>query len=479
MSKTKTWVALLLLVACGETSEEMPSPDAAVASPIVSPGTKECSELGPEGGRVSLGQLRIDVPAGALRSVVEFCVEARARSSVLLEAGAVALHFSSGVELAQPLEVTLGPGGDGFSALQEQAGRLVALSPGFSERSFSVPSSQPLLLGRTCPDCQRASGALDLLVVLDDSGSTLGLIDAFRDAMPSFLEALWRGDLDGDGVQDAPAVSSLRLGVTTVSMSVAHDVPTCSGDALEGRLQNDGCGGALVFDYSGDIEAQREELRCRLFVGVDGCGFEQPLEAMLRAVTPAASELRFFDGAPVAMALGHGDGHNEGFLRVGARLGVVVVVDEDDCSASDPHLYDAGATEFDSPLGLRCVSHPDALFSLPRYRDGLLALKSRPEDVVFGAVVGLPLDLEERTSAEILADPRMDPTSGASGEALLPVCTMGPAGSAVHPAPRLVAFAGEMEAAGAHGAIASACRANLQPALGRIAAALGASLRGE
>jgi hypothetical protein len=66
-------------------------------------------------------------------------------------------------------------------------------------------------------------------------------------------------------------------------------------------------------------------------VGTQGCGFEQPLEAMVQAL----------DANPV----------NAGFLRPGALLAVVILTDEDDCSARDPALFDSTQTELDSPLG--------------------------------------------------------------------------------------------------------------------------------
>ena len=66
-------------------------------------------------------------------------------------------------------------------------------------------------------------------------------------------------------------------------------------------------------------------------VGNTGCGFEQPLEAMVRAL----------DGNPA----------NAGFLRPDALLAVIVLTDEDDCSAKDDTLFDTTQSDPGSPLG--------------------------------------------------------------------------------------------------------------------------------
>jgi hypothetical protein len=57
--------------------------------------------------------------------------------------------------------------------------------------------------------------------------------------------------------------------------------------------------------------------------GINGCGYEAPLEAMLQAINPAAS---WNDG-------------NKPFLRDGAMLAIVIVTDEEDCSVRAPEGY--------------------------------------------------------------------------------------------------------------------------------------------
>ncbi len=82
-------------------------------------------------------------------------------------------------------------------------------------------------------------------------------------------------------------------------------------------------------NYTGqDLE---DVFGCMADLGVAGCGFEQPLEAMYQALNDNPA--------------------NTGFVREDAYLGVVIISDEDDCSASDPGLFDPSATALDSPLG--------------------------------------------------------------------------------------------------------------------------------
>jgi hypothetical protein len=69
--------------------------------------------------------------------------------------------------------------------------------------------------------------------------------------------------------------------------------------------------------------------------GATGCGFEQPLAAMRRAL----------DGNPA----------NTGFLRQGAILGVVFLADEDDCSAESTALFGPETMALGPLQSFRCT----------------------------------------------------------------------------------------------------------------------------
>jgi hypothetical protein len=86
-------------------------------------------------------------------------------------------------------------------------------------------------------------------------------------------------------------------------------------------------------NYSGSMT---DTLSCLAAVGVSGCGFEQPFEAMYLALDADTTS------------------ENKGFLRDSAHLAVLVVADEDDCSASKPDvIFDPDEAEdgIDSALG--------------------------------------------------------------------------------------------------------------------------------
>lgn len=80
-------------------------------------------------------------------------------------------------------------------------------------------------------------------------------------------------------------------------------------------------------DVDGDGDADPPEaqaLACLGAVGVNGCGFESPLEAMRQALNPLAD-------------------HNLGpepFLRTNSVLSIILITDEIDCSVSDPSIMD-------------------------------------------------------------------------------------------------------------------------------------------
>ncbi|MBU1238151.1 VWA domain-containing protein [Myxococcota bacterium] len=84
-------------------------------------------------------------------------------------------------------------------------------------------------------------------------------------------------------------------------------------------LATDDKGCPRCVNYSGEsIDAV---FSCMADIGVGGCGFEQPMEAMHAALTA-------------------GHASNDGFVRETAYLAVILVTDEDDCSVQDDALFD-------------------------------------------------------------------------------------------------------------------------------------------
>lgn len=83
-------------------------------------------------------------------------------------------------------------------------------------------------------------------------------------------------------------------------------------------------------NYAG--ESLNDVFACIANLGTQGCDFEQPLESMRLALDP-------------------GNTHNEGFLREAAVLAMVLITDEDDCSAKYDQLFDPNLDQPDGPLG--------------------------------------------------------------------------------------------------------------------------------
>ncbi len=198
---------------------------------------------------------------------------------------------------------------------------------------------------------------------------------------------------------------------------------------------------------SGDAGQTAEDFTCMLQLGTSGCGLEQPLEAGLKALWPSADDSVTFFGPS---ALGHGDAENAGFLREDSLLAVIVVSDEDDCSAQDIHIFEHPETAepeiAEQPPNLRCYHNPDRLYPIERYLDNLKALRPGMEErIIFGLVAGVPPELVNSESdlpthilgkveadpaeiddyyQQILDAPEMEQKIRSDGQNLEPSCTV-------------------------------------------------------
>jgi hypothetical protein len=119
---------------------------------------------------------------------------------------------------------------------------------------------------------------------------------------------------------------------------VSNDCTQQQCDAMQNgtetlTLTNDSDGCPRCRNFDGDPSIK---FSCLAEVGTQGCGFEQPLEALKMSLDASLVPL------------------NEGFLRPDALLAVVLVTDEDDCSASQPNVIfdpDPVQNTIDSTLG--------------------------------------------------------------------------------------------------------------------------------
>lgn len=284
---------------------------------------------------------------------------------------------------------------------------------------------------------------LDLLFVVDNSGSMAGEQASLAAQFPRFMDIL--GRVEG-GAPD------LHIGVVTSDVGAVGRTDltgACRGDGDDGLLQlgRTGCpavngrflvdapdGAGRTTNYGGTLA---DAFACMAQVGTDGCGFEMHLEAMRRALSP---------------------GHNPGFLRPDATLGVIVIADEDDCSAADAALFDPGAgalgplhsfrcfeqgvvcdqADLRSPghkTGCRPAPASRLLHEVEDYVDFLRRVKSRPGKLVVAGIVGPD---GERGDAEVVLDPER--TDGAL--MVRPSCDRNPAAPDDEAAPpfRLAGF---------------------------------------
>lgn len=351
----------------------------------------------------------------------------------------------------------------------------------------------PTLFVEPLGQCVEPTG-VDLLLVVDGSASMIDEQVSLAEALPSLIRALIDPpDDDGDGSPDWIAITDLQVGIATIDMGTGgFAVPTCTrsdfGDdgvlRTTGNTEIPGCSSTyppfLTFTPgSATPEAFAAEVACVARVGSGGCGFEQPLEAALKALSPAAPTAytgpgyvppTFFRGT-----FGHGDGVNGGFVRPDTLLGVVILTDEEDCSARDPDIFNPSSATYTADLNLRCFEHGDrALHPVSRYVEGLQALRAgRPDLLAYALIAGIPPDLtaSDATFDEILDDARMqemvDPTTG---NRMVPSCDV-PGRGVAFPPRRMVEVARELT--GARATVQSICQADFTPATDAIARLLG------
>lgn len=345
--------------------------------------------------------------------------------------------------------------------------------------------------------------AVDILLVIDDSESAQGKAAQLKAELPRMLGAITTGQ---DGDVTFPPANSVHVAVTTTNMGAdAFGLPACAGLGQDGVFVKPGqvgvsCDvsypGYLAYEGGAAALSVAESAACVPLVfehrdpeGFAGCGFEQPLEAMLKSVWPKDRDsVSFLSGQ------GHGTSENAGFLRDNSLLVVVVVSDEDDCSPSDPSIFNAPALEAEhssEPVNLRCYLNKDKLQATKRYVDSLKALRPRG-NLVFAAIGGIPTDLvsdevranydfsrpadAERYFSDVLADARMQEVVDEEWPGRIePSCTV-TLGDTMHlamPPRRLVEVA---RGFGTHAVLGSICAHDFGAVTGGIIRALGEKL---
>jgi hypothetical protein len=240
---------------------------------------------------------------------------------------------------------------------------------------------------------------LDILFVIDDSSSMADKQDAFSGALATLVEGIAGTANIHLGVVSSDLGTSAGGGGTPGPNIGVIGNGGCSGFGKEGKLLgganlNDGNFLRLYRNGTFNFNATlRQTVTNMTKLGAGGCGFEQQLGAMRAALDNNAN--------------------NAGFLRENANLAVVVLTDEDDCTASDPSLYAATNQQLGNLDSFRCfregVECAENVLQIgtktqcrPRassafvtdvtpYREFLVGLKkNEARRVVFAPIVGDP-----------------------------------------------------------------------------------------
>jgi hypothetical protein len=330
---------------------------------------------------------------------------------------------------------------------------------------------------------QSVNSDLDIIFLIDNSGSMKEEQANVSRNFPVFM-----GELDAL----PEGIPNVHIGVLSSDMGAGRFVGIEGCDRLGGdagvfqarpRAQGGICAGApKTGNFLSAVGSKRnfdgnisDALSCIAELGTSGCGFEHPLASIRRALGG--------DGMAAPR-------QNEGFLRDGALLAIVIITDEDDCSAPpDTDLFDPAQQRVTDPLGpldsyrcnefghlcggkapprtmeatnlADCHSNEDGakLIRVADVVSFLKSLKATPDDVLVAAITGpsTPYSVQlrqvrNRSGGFIQDEPR-----------IVPSCRS--ANGSASPSVRIKEF---IDAFGTNGTIESICDSDFSPAMARI-----------
>jgi hypothetical protein len=320
--------------------------------------------------------------------------------------------------------------------------------------------------------------ALDIVFLVDDSWSMNDKQANLVRNFPRFMRVLEDAVPDGETLDAHIAVVSSDLGIATGDGS---DRCTTSGGANgifqatprgacagpRGHFIVTGAGGR---NFDGDVA---DVFACIARLGTSGCGFEHQLGALRRAL-----------GGDPAVAM---PPENAGFLRPNARLGLVLITDEDDCSApqgSDLFTDDPAAIAAYGPRdSYRCNEFGHLCGGAPPPRAPASGLVCAPNETATSRLVhvrdfvdffsGLKDDPDMLRVAAIAGPPGPYATYTAAGDVtrISPSCSS-PAGDDAGKAAPAVRLGSFVEAFGDRGLFETICAEDFGPAMEHIARSL-------
>jgi hypothetical protein len=212
----------------------------------------------------------------------------------------------------------------------------------------------------------------DILLVVDDSNSMIEEQEGVIRELPTFVQVLQTGA----GVQQ-----NLRVGLVNTSVYSAYynfltKYPE-GGWLRQFPAADGGVGGGERWLTDPDPEIVSRLTAAIRDLGINGSFQETPFEAARIALT----------GTGFWTTLPDGGNPNAGFLRNGARLLVVAVSDEDDCSEMN---HNPPTVVYTNALGQDfCTLNENLLTPVGDYVTAFLSLddgKGRPREVLWGAI---------------------------------------------------------------------------------------------
>ena len=203
---------------------------------------------------------------------------------------------------------------------------------------------------------QKINNNLDILFMIDNSQSMSAMQQKLLAQLPSFMNVL----------ETLPVTPNLHVAVVSSDMGAKSDnsLLSCTPLGNQGEFfsQPEGsclattltAGDTFISDVDGVsnfTDPIASVFQCIGFLGATGCGFEHQLASIDRALG--------------ADGLGPIPSTNAGFLRSDAYLGIVMLTNEDDCSApTDTTIYSLNGspqsiTNPDGPIAdYRCNGGP-------------------------------------------------------------------------------------------------------------------------
>ena len=218
------------------------------------------------------------------------------------------------------------------------------------EQPMPAPEQQTDLLYEVNPVRK-----LDLIFMIDNSSSMTAKQDNLRNNFPGFMQELTKIQGGAPDMHIAVISSTVGAGPTTPAAECYPGGdrgrfqvrPECGIDTTKsGYFLKIDAAGKTNFEELGGLAKLPDVFKCMAALGVNGCGYEHQLLSLYFSVD------------------GRTNPENAGFLRDDAYLGVVLLSDEDDCSAeptanffASPIAGQSGSVRC-SLLGHQCNGQP-------------------------------------------------------------------------------------------------------------------------